>query len=192
MCSSDLAEPEFAWAGQAAVHVGTLVHRQLQRFADTGVEGWTIERVRALGPLFEHDLALLGVERHEIAEARDRVLAALTRAIADPRGRWVLGSHPEARSELRLTLRNGDALEHLRLDRTFVHEGKRWIVDFKTSQHLGGDLQAFLDSEVARYRPQLERYARAVAATDTRPIELGLYFPLLAEFRSWAAATANL
>ena len=72
----------------------------------------------------------------------------------------MLGAHAEARSELRLTVRNGAFLEHLRLDRTFVDDGKRWIVDFKTSQHEGGDLDAFLDSEVERYRPQLERYAR--------------------------------
>jgi ATP-dependent helicase/nuclease subunit A len=184
-----LAEPEFAWAGQAAVHVGTLVHRQLQRFADSGVESWTAAKLRALAPTFEHDLALLGVDPRELAAARERVLTALLRALEDPLGRWVLGAHAEASSELRLTVRNGDVLEHLRLDRTFVHGDKRWIVDFKTSQHLGGDLHAFLDSEVARYRPQLERYAHALAATDARPIELGLYFPLLAEFRSWPAAS---
>jgi len=185
----DTTQPEFAWAGQAAVHVGTVVHRQLQRFADGGVGAWTAAKVRALASTFEHDLLLLGVEPHESGTARDRVLAALTRALDDPRGRWVLGAHAEARSELRLTVRNGELFEHLRLDRTFVDDGKRWIVDFKTSQHQGGDLEAFLDSEVARYRPQLERYAHALAAIDSRPIHLGLYFPLLAEFRGWPATT---
>jgi hypothetical protein len=82
-------------------------------------------------------------------------------------------------------------LEHVRLDRTFVAEGKRWIVDFKTSEHEGGSLQDFLDSEVARYAPQLERYAAAVAATDSRPVQLCLYFPLLAELRAWLAAATT-
>jgi ATP-dependent helicase/nuclease subunit A len=131
------------------------------------------------------------VEPQDLPDATLRVIAALTRALADPRGRWVLGAHAEARSELRLTVRNGALLEHLRLDRTFVDDGKRWIVDFKTSQHEGGDLAAFLESEVARYAPQLERYARAMAAVDSRPIHLGLYFPLLAEFRGWPAATVS-
>ncbi|HVY66250.1 MAG TPA: UvrD-helicase domain-containing protein [Gammaproteobacteria bacterium] len=186
-----VTQPEFAWAGQAAVHVGTVVHRQLQRFADTGVGTWTAARVRTLMPAFTRELLLLGVEPAEAGQATDRVVAALTRAIEDPLGRWVLGAHAEAQSEFKLTIRNGELLEHLRLDRTFVADGKRWIVDFKTSQHEGGDLAAFLDSEVERYRPQLERYARALAAVDTRPIHLGLYFPLLAEFRSWPATTAN-
>ena len=186
---NEVTQPEFAWAGQAAVHVGTLVHRQLQRFADGDVASWNGARVRALAGTFERDLMLLGVEPHDIEAARDRVLAALMRALDDPRGRWVLGAHAEARSELKLTVRNGEVLEHVRLDRTFVDDGKRWIVDFKTSQHQGGDLDVFLDSEVTRYRPQLERYALALAAIDSRPIHLGLYFPLLAEFRGWPATT---
>ena len=104
----------------------------------------------------------------------------------------MLEPHDEARSELRLTLRAGSTLEHIRLDRTFVAEGKRWIVDFKTSEHEGGGLGEFLESEVARYAPQLERYAAAVAATDSRAVQLCLYFPLLGELRAWpAAATAS-
>ncbi|HEX5048713.1 MAG TPA: hypothetical protein VFX89_16495, partial [Gammaproteobacteria bacterium] len=93
-----------------------------------------------------------------------------------------------ARSELRVTVRSELGLEHLRLDRTFVAGGKRWIVDFKTGEHEGGDLEAFLASEIERYRPQLERYARAIAGVDARPIEIALYFPLLKALRSWSAA----
>jgi len=182
--------PEFAWAGQAAVHVGTVVHRHLQRIAEANLADWTAERIRSALPRFRQELELLGVERHELARAAERVAAALTHAIGDERGRWILGPHTDARSELRVTLRVGDALEHLRIDRTFIADGKRWIVDFKTSEHEGGDVAAFLASEVERYAPQLERYARALAAIDERPVQLGLYFPLLREFRAWAATAS--
>jgi ATP-dependent exoDNAse (exonuclease V) beta subunit len=180
--------PEFAWAGQAAAQVGTVVHRYLQRIAEQGLEHWSATRVAETKTRFVRELELLGVEPGERERAAARVIMALSRALADPHGRWVLGPHAEARAEVRLTLRAGMALEHVRLDRTFVAEGRRWIVDFKTSLHEGADLGAFLDSEVARYAPQLERYARAVAATDARPVQLGLYFPLLGELRSWPAA----
>jgi ATP-dependent helicase/nuclease subunit A len=186
------ARPEFVWAGQAAAHVGTVVHRYLQRIAEQGLELWSAERLAVTEASFARELELLGVEPAERRIATERVLAALSRALADPHGRWVLGPQAEARAELRLTLRTGTALEHVRLDRTFVADGRRWIVDFKTSQHEGGGLRDFLDSEVERYAPQLERYAQAVAVTDPRPIELGLYFPLLGELRSWpSAATAT-
>lgn len=179
--------PEFVWAGQAAAHVGTVVHRYLQYFAEQGLGVWSAQRVAALQSSFARELELLGVERKELDGAAARVATALTRSLTDAHGRWVLGPHAEARSELRLTVRAGDVLEHIRLDRTFIADGRRWIVDFKTSQHEGGDLAAFLDSEVERYAPQLERYARAVAAAERRPVELALYFPLLGELRSWTA-----
>jgi ATP-dependent exoDNAse (exonuclease V) beta subunit len=189
---SPAPRPEFAWAGQAAAHVGTVVHRYLQRIAEQGLAFWDARRLAATEGAFARELELLGVEPAERRKATERVVAALSRALADPHGRWVLGPHAEARAELELTLRAGAALEHVRLDRTFVADGRRWIVDFKTSQHEGGGLGAFLASEVERHAPQLERYAQAVAATDPRPIELGLYFPLLGELRSWpAAATAT-
>ena len=190
--AAPVVRPEFVWAGHAAAHVGTVVHRYLQRIAEQGLERWNARRVAELGPAFARELELLGVEAAERAGAVERVVTALSRALADGHGRFVLAPHAEARSELRLTLRAGAALEHVRLDRTFVAEGKRWIVDFKTSTHEGGGLEAFLDTEVARYAPQLERYAAAVAASDARPLQLALYFPLLGELRAWpAAATAS-
>ena len=44
-----------------------------------------------------------------------------------------------------------------------------------------------LDSEVERYRPQLDRYAAALAAIERRAVRVALYFPLLKELRSWSA-----
>jgi ATP-dependent exoDNAse (exonuclease V) beta subunit len=90
-----------------------------------------------------------------------------------------------------MSWRGPDRIEHLRIDRSFVDaEGLRWIVDYKTGRHLGGSVEAFLDTEVARYQPQLERYAEAVAAVDPRPIRVGLYFPLLQRLRSWVPEIA--
>jgi ATP-dependent helicase/nuclease subunit A len=179
------AGPEFSWVGDAAVHVGTVVHQHLQRFAEHGLGRWSAERVAAERDTYALELKLLGVEPDDLAEATARVAAALTASITDTQGRWVLGPHDEARSEVRVTVRSAEHLEHLRLDRTFVEQGRRWIVDFKTGRHEGGDLEAFLASEVERYRPQLERYASAMAEIDPRPISLALYFPLLGTLRTW-------
>ena len=53
----------------------------------------------------------------------------------------------------------------------------RWIVDYKTGTHEGGDLEEFLDREQERYRAQLEQYAALMRSLDNRPVKLGLYFP---------------
>jgi ATP-dependent exoDNAse (exonuclease V) beta subunit len=72
------------------------------------------------------------------------------------------------------------------MDRTFVDEsGVRWIIDYKTSRHEGGDLSGFLDREKLRYQAQMETYARLMRAREGRPIRLGLYFPLLSGWREW-------
>ena len=177
--------PEFVWASRAAAHVGTVVHRHLQRIAEAGIDSETETSVEQRARAYTQELRLLGVEEGEIAAATARVVGALRSALEDPHGRFVLGAHDEARSELTLTLRSGDVLEHVRLDRTFVADGERWIVDFKTSRHEGGDRAAFLDSEVERYRPQLDRYAAALAAIERRKVRVALYFPLLKELRTW-------
>jgi len=161
------------------------VHDELQRLAALDLEHCRNADLEARAGTHRARLAVLGVPPSELDRAAARVQDALRRVLEDPIGRWILGPRAEARSELGITVR-GDTLEHLRLDRTFVDEGVRWIIDFKTSTHEGGDLDAFLDSEVERYRAQLERYARAMGAFEDRPIRVGLYFPLLRSFRDWA------
>jgi ATP-dependent exoDNAse (exonuclease V) beta subunit len=182
------ARPEFAWASRTAAHVGTVVHRHLQWLAEAGLDAATAAAIDRRASAFAHELGLLGVESQEIPGAVARVAAALRSSLEDRHGRWVLGAHEDARSEVTLTLRSGEVLEHVRLDRTFIAEGERWIVDFKTSTHEGGDRAAFLDSEVERYRPQLDRYAAALGAIESRPVRVALYFPLLKELRSWSVA----
>jgi ATP-dependent exoDNAse (exonuclease V) beta subunit len=73
------------------------------------------------------------------------------------------------------------------LDRSFIDaDGVRWVIDYKTSRHAGGGLEEFLDREVERYRPQLERYAALVRHLGPEPVRVGLYFPLMQSWREWA------
>jgi ATP-dependent helicase/nuclease subunit A len=180
------ARPEFEWVHPASVQVGTLIHRELQRLAARAARAGTPVAPEPDAGRYGRELALLGVEAADRAAATARVAEAHERDWADPVGRWILRPWPEAWSELRLTIRGAERLEHIRLDRSFVdEEGLRWIIDYKTGRHLGADVEAFLASEVERYREQLEHYARAVAATDSRPIRVGLYFPLMSCLKDW-------
>ena len=70
------------------------------------------------------------------------------------------------------------------IDRTFVEDGIRWVIDYKTSRHDGDSLKTFLDSEVKRYKPQLDRYESLLKDFgEFREIKKALYFPLLKEWR---------
>ena len=177
---------EFSWASETAKHVGTVVHRFLQRIAEGGLASWDAARVRALQPVYQRELKRLGVPDAQMHHAVERVTAALAASVNDTRGCWLLGAHQDARAELRLTGFSAGEVVDVIIDRTFVDEHDvRWIVDFKTSVHEGADREAFLDNERVRYAAQLQRYGALMRMLDAREIRLGLYFPLLGGWREW-------
>jgi ATP-dependent helicase/nuclease subunit A len=115
-----------------------------------------------------------------------RVITALTHAVGDKRGQWLLGPQQDVRNELRMTAVIGGEHVNLVIDRTFCDEnGQRWVVDYKTSSHEGADVEGFLNREQERYRFQLDRYAALMRLIDGRPVKRGLYFPLLKGWREW-------
>jgi ATP-dependent helicase/nuclease subunit A len=178
----------FEWVGDRLRHSGTALHGFLQRIAREGLQAWDENVVRSRRGAYRAVLANLGVAPSGLAEAAQQVETGLLRTLRDSRGRWILEPHTDAGSELQITGLIDGKLYEIVIDRTFVDEsGVRWIIDYKTSAHEGGGLEAFLDNEKERYREQLERYARLMVQRDDRPIRLGLYFPLLGEWREWAA-----
>jgi len=169
------AQIEFSWAGESARHVGIVAHRWLQRIAEDALKGWDAARVESLRAMVERDL--YGRSVQSPGSAAEMVIAALKNAIADERGRWLLGPHPVARSEHRL--RSAD--RSFRIDRYIEDSrGTKWVVDYKTSEHKGGGIDAFLDAERERYKVQLDGYAAAVGGARR-----ALYFPLLKGWREW-------
>ena len=178
--------PPFDWAREAARHTGTVAHRLFAQIAREGLAAWNPARVAALAGRIRAELAAEGVDEAELARAAVDVAAAVDGLLADPRGRWLFDpGHADTAAEWSLAGIETHAIVHVVIDRTFVADGVRWIVDFKTGTHEGADVAAFLDREVERYREQLERYAHFVAELDPRPIRLALYHPLLRGWREW-------
>ncbi len=177
----------FAWAGESVRRTGTALHGFLQRIATEGLDAWSENVVRERRGLYRSVLGALGVPPAELHAAAERVEAGLIRTLRDPRGRWILEPHAEAECEYSIAGIVDGKLIEAAVDRTFIEDGVRWIVDYKTSEHEGGDVEAFLDNERMRYQEQLERYARLLFASDQRPIRLALYFPLLGGWREWPA-----
>ena len=177
---------EFSWVGETARHVGSVVHRWLQRIAEDELAGWNRKRVSAARAAIANELAARGVAAAEIDAAAARVIAALAATLEDPRGRWLLGPQPGARNEYRLSALVGGERRRLVIDRMFVDAGGRsWVVDYKTSTHQGADLESFLAAEQTRYSEQLQRYASVAVNGEAM---LGLYFPVLGGWREWPAA----
>jgi ATP-dependent exoDNAse (exonuclease V) beta subunit len=169
--------PPFDWAKETVRHAGIVVHAWLQRIAEDELRGWDAKRVDALRARFAGDLQRRGVAPGDLESAVKMVTQALKNALADERGRWVLGPHSNARNEYRLR----DRERSFRIDRVFEDErGKKWVVDYKTSAHEGAGVEVFLDLQQERYAAQLEAYAEALGGAAK-----GLYFPLQKGWRAW-------
>jgi ATP-dependent helicase/nuclease subunit A len=183
-----LAPEEFSWVGATQRHIGTIVHAWLARTAAAGeVPGRA--QIEAERPLLLAELRRHGVPATERPQALALILEALTRTAADARGRWILERHRDAHSELPLTGLADGRLRSVVIDRCFVDEhGTRWVIDYKTSRHEGGALEAFLTRELERYRPQLETYATLARELGPEPVRAALYFPLLGELRELTAS----
>ena len=114
-------------------------------------------------------------------------MAALLAVHADPRGRWILknGYRDDFREHAISGRRDGEVMRAV-FDRSFIDErGVRWVIDYKTSHHAGGGVEEFLEREVQRHRPQLERYAALARKLGPEPVRVGLYFPLMPAWREW-------
>jgi len=175
----------FDWAGQMARQVGVVVHGYLQRLAMGVSLDACLATVRAA-------LVAEGVSASDVVIASERVEGALRGICGDPRGQWILARRVGDACEVSFDAELDGVLHTIRIDRTFVDEdGVRWIIDYKTGVHSGGRVEEFLDHEWERYRGQLEGYARVFRALESRPVRLGLYFPLMRGWRCDAARAAG-
>jgi ATP-dependent exoDNAse (exonuclease V) beta subunit len=168
---------EFSWVGETARHIGTVVHAWLRRIADDELKGWDAARVARARTAVRGQLSARGVSGAELEAATARVLEALGNSVADQKGRWALGPHPEASSEYRIRTRDRSyVIDRLIRDANAI----RWVVDYKTSSHEGANIEGFLDQEQKRYAAQLDAYAAALGGARR-----GLYFPLHSKWRDW-------
>jgi ATP-dependent exoDNAse (exonuclease V) beta subunit len=175
--------PDFDWAGAIATAVGEVVHFELHRLARTGQPR---EALAARPGAWSRMLREAGVDEAHLPEALARMQDAIDGLLGSELAGLLLDPGTrDAASELAVTARIAGMVQSLRIDRTFVDaKGVRWIVDWKTSRHEGGDREAFLDRELERYRGQLERYAQAMRTLEPdRPLKAGLFFPLLDAWR---------
>jgi superfamily I DNA/RNA helicase len=181
---SAVKPPEYLWVGLAARAIGSIVHAELHRLALLRPLPGPRDAWQLPGD-YARWLTDLGVPQSEQPRAAQRIVDALRRTLADPRGRWLLADeHREARSEWRLTGLLAGRVINVVFDRMLLDaQGQRWIIDFKTGSHEGGSPERFVDNELERHAAQLLRYGALARELGPEPIRLALYFPLLGAFR---------
>lgn len=168
--SSDSGETD-----RASADTGTLVHRYLEFIAMDGLEAWPLSRIQAISPQMRVWFLGRGYAPKLSAELAAEALEHLTTTVKSVDGQWLLRARENGGSELALTGITDQAPGAHILDRTFVEDGVRWIVDYKTI-NLSQDInpEALREAALA-FRPQLERYAALFAASGL-PVKTGVFF----------------
>jgi len=175
------ADPvSFYWVGTAARIAGTIVHRWLQAMAE-GRAPMDSAGNPLFGVVTRRWLHEMGIGDDQQPAIAGRVDAALRAVLDDARGRWILSG--DGQSELGLSGLYEGQVASIVIDRVRIDDdGTRWIIDYKTSVHEGGDLAAFLQAEATRYSEQLRKYAGIYADWSGCAPRCALYFPLLGAF----------
>jgi ATP-dependent exoDNAse (exonuclease V) beta subunit len=172
----------FEWVGDLLPRVGVVAHSFLQRIALEGLSQWNSQRLASAKSAIAAALLRAGVTRRDLEQGIARVSEALANTMNDEQGRWLLSPHPEHRCEFAVSAVVEGRLEHVRVDRTFVADGTRWLIDYKITEQLGGDRRRFIQMQVDKYRSDMQRYVRVLRAFDARPVRCALYLPLLGLF----------
>ena len=172
-----------------AAAIGTVTHALLERIANEGLNTWDSERLLAQRRWLHYQLRGLAVPEAKQDKAINTILQAVENTLSDAQGQWILQHWQQARNEWALMDVDdvtGKLQRHI-LDRSFVDtQGVRWIIDYKTSQANGAEIEAFIAAKRAQYQPQLERYRQLVQQLDpTHPIQTALFFPLLPQGARW-------
>ncbi len=113
------------------------------------------------------------MQQHSIAPslqaaAKQRLFEFITPLFTQPRGQWLIAAHAEEYNEYELLMLQQGEIRTQIIDRTFMDQGKRWIIDFKTGRED--------EASSTQHRIQLNAYADSFAQMSQAPIHCGLYY----------------
>lgn len=175
--------PEFeTTAARLARHTGTVIHSALQAIVENKLVT-TQTCIQADSFIAQHalfwkiQLQQLGWNGDNLNNALQKTAAAIHHILTSDTGRWLLNSdHVQSACELSLMQKNRQDIKESVIDRTFVDNGVRWIVDYKSSEaERGCTLDEFIEQQKKTYQSQLQGYKTLLSATENLPVKTALY-----------------
>lgn len=162
---------------------GTVLHRTLKQIANEGIGNWSARRLESLPRAWSAQLKEYGILAS--GDELSRLSAAVATMLADAQGQWILHNHNQAQCEQALGYHNRET-NHAGtsvIDRTFVDNGIRWIIDYKLSSPTAQETkQQFIDRQTEAYRSQLKHYGTLYRKLESNPVRCALYFPQIPLF----------
>jgi ATP-dependent helicase/nuclease subunit A len=178
-----------AQPSRLARHLGTVIHNTLQAIVENQWISSTSTRATAdilsnQRQQWRQQLVALGWKGDLLDAALHRINHSIEVTLTSSAGQWLLNSdHEESVSEVSLIEQGKAEVREFIIDRTFVDNGIRWIIDYKSSEPESDEsLEHFFSREIALYKEQLVRYAGLYRKIESRPIKTALFFTAIGEF----------
>ncbi|HET9843942.1 MAG TPA: UvrD-helicase domain-containing protein [Gammaproteobacteria bacterium] len=152
-------------------HIGILIHAILQNIAEEGLHKWNSSQLSKAQLAWRSWLTMQGITGSQLEQGLSFVMSAIQQTLNSPRGRWILSSHVQGKSEFRLIEKQHPKDQIFIIDRTFLDDNIRWIIDYKVV------FNPLTTLKIEDYLPQLFYYAKLMAHRENFPIRCGLYFP---------------
>lgn len=164
------------WRSHTSASVGNVVHEGLKWLSEHPSQLDAQLRVQELRPLLHAWLTQEWLEGKALDSALRQVIRHLVRALKHRDCQWILSPHDSARSESALTTLIDNRIVNLRVDRTFIEKGTRFIIDYKTAKPRRKETRVeFRERQIREHAPQLQRYAAAFQQLEKLPITAALF-----------------
>ncbi len=158
--------------------IGILTHFYLQLIADSGIERWSTERIKPLNTAMQRWFKQHGYDGEKATLGATRVNTLLQTTLSSEKGRWVLAQRASAKNELEIERNHSESDEGVSkkiIDRTFIEDETRWIIDYKSTTFKNTPDQTTLNNTAEQYRMQLEGYAQ-LFIEEGLPIQKAVFF----------------
>ena len=123
-----------------------------------------------------------------INELEQKTDEHLTRTLNSNQGQWILRQREDHKSEYGMTGIVNGSIQRIFVDRMFVENKLRWIIDYKSSTPSNNlNLETFYQNQIELYINQLERYRYIAEKIYAEPIRTGLFFTATGTFKEVTA-----
>lgn len=170
-----------------ARNLGTIIHAAAEEWVKFNLQQRfsAEEYIASRKAQWHNRLKAKGWNHSTIQEAVEKIQSAILNMLQSPTGQWVLNAeHQESETELRMVKVDRQGIREFIIDRTFVVDNIRWIIDYKTSEPMENETkEVFFTREINAYEAQLTTYEKLIAASSCNqyPIKKALYFIIFNE-----------
>lgn len=169
-------------SARLARHTGTVIHGALQALVENKLVTNSscipaAEFINQQQDFWKIQLQQLGWSGENLSRAQQKVATTISATLSSEQGRWLLNSdHEQSACELSLMQKDKQDVRESIIDRTFIADGIRWIVDYKSSEvETGQSTEDVIARAIESYKEQLLRYRNLISLNEILPIKTALY-----------------